>query len=209
MDGSELFNLPLEVQIALGGGYLGYRVAYSGLQRGHSPTDATMLSLAFGLVGVAVFRLAGVLPGAWAIALGIPAAVLATAAAGAAWRAKGRALAADLLQKARVHQDDGLYAAWDTLIQERGLSVTQARVITRDGRDLHCASVGRYRDGPGKGLILGCDGGIVMVVEEEEATDGEIDLDGPARTAIVDPDWGTRLTYIPADMIARAELRCR
>lgn len=199
----EILNLPLELQVALGGGYLAYATAYAGLRRGHSGSDSAMIALAFGLIGVGVFRLVGLAPGYWRFAQ-IPAAVLVMQCAGLLWRAWGRVTWRRLLRWFRVHQDDGLTSAWDALIQSPGLKITQVRVITKDGRDLWCSNASLY-SGPAE-MTLGVDGAVTMVVESEEsypASTGE-----EPREEITDP-WGTRVTYIPADQIARVELRCR
>lgn len=202
MEGS-LMQLPLEVQLALAGGYLGYCAAYAGLRRGHSGTDTAMISLAFGLAAVATFRLLGCLPDrfVWVqLCAGVTVAVII----GALWRKWGRDLVFHALKAAGVHQDDGLVSAWDGLIQQPGLSVTQLRVVTRDGRDLWCSDAGSYQAAPGKGMIIGVDGAIMMVVEEESIL-GE---SGVERPDVSSDSWGVRLTYIPADNIARVEMRC-
>ncbi|WP_298618722.1 hypothetical protein [uncultured Zoogloea sp.] len=194
----DLLNLPLEIQVALGGGYLAYVLAYSGLRRGHGATDTAMISLAFGLIGVLVFRS---MPGGdWARVAG---GLLAMLVAAAVWRARVRALIARATAGFGVHADDGLISGWDSLIQEPGLQVTQARVVLTDGTDLFCADTGKYSDGPHRGLVLGGDGSVTMVVETEERAGGEETPRGDIRT-----DWGTRVTYVPADRIQRVELRC-
>lgn len=62
-----------------------------------------------------------------------------------------------------------------------------------------------YLDGPMKGLIIGTDGDIVMVVDREVLPDGTEEV----RTHQVVPGWGTRLTCIPAAEIETVELRCQ
>ncbi|OQC18920.1 MAG: hypothetical protein BWX69_03138 [Planctomycetes bacterium ADurb.Bin069] len=195
-------KLPLEIQLALGGGYLGYCVAYAGLRRGHSSTDAAMISLVFGLFAVGAFRVLSWLP-FWLVWVQLAAGVALAVAAGAAWRKWGPRAVGKLQERWDIHQDDGLRYAWDSLVQEQGLKVSQVRVLTRDGADLFCQNRSAYEDAAGTGLILGGDGGIVMVVDTEER-DGREEL----RSNVVDRFYGTRLTYIPPESIARVELRC-
>jgi hypothetical protein len=197
---SDLLSLPLEIQIAVGGGYLAYSVAYAGLRSGHGATDMTMRSLAFGLVGM--FTYIVLLPFTGTFGSGI-VAVGACITAGASWRAWGARKWAGLIKLTRVHQDDGMISAWDAFIQSPNLKVTQAMVRLKSGRELFCSETAEYIGGPMNGLLLGSDGGIVIAVESEEMPGGET-LD---RTHIKD-QWGTRMTYVPASEIEMIELRC-
>lgn len=197
----EFFDLTLEVQIAIGGGFLAYCTAYAGLRRHHTNTETFMISLAFGLVGVLAFRLSQPPLGE---AVSAVTAVLAALLAGAFWRVAGQPAWQRLMAWAGVHQDDGSHAAWEALIQQRRLSVTQVAVRLKSGREMSCSRAGAFRNGPAKGLILGGDGSIVMVVEDETTSDGE----AQPRTAIQDENFGTRLTYVPKSEIEFVELRC-
>ncbi len=44
-----ILQLPVHVQVALAGGYMGYTTAYSGIKSRHSARDALLLTLVFGL----------------------------------------------------------------------------------------------------------------------------------------------------------------
>lgn len=193
--------LPLEVQVALGGGYLAYAVAYAGLDRRVRPAEMAFRVLAFGLVALISFKavLAQDCP-PWAAAL---TAVLAATIAGALWRRFLRHWVLALLDRLKISSEDGLPDAWTALIQARGLNVTQLSVHLTDGRVLfHERSA--YGSALHDGLYLGRDGSIVMVVEETLLPDGKTRI---TSEDIAHPDWGTRLTYIPASQIARVTLR--
>lgn len=193
------FDMQLSLQVALGGGYLAYVIAYAGLRRDHGANDAVFITLAFGVLGA--LSMAVLLPRVgpvWAAAVSLLASILA----GAFWRWRARSWAYALLRRAGIHGDDGIADGWTALIQERGLAVTQVAVYLKDGRELFCSQLGPYTTGPKRGLELGSDGSVTMVVEEEEA-EGQRE----PRTHIIDPVYGTRLTHVPADQIARIELR--
>lgn len=199
MSFEEIIKLPIAVQLALGSGYLGYVTAYAGLRRSRTATDAIFMTVAFGLPAVLVF--------VGLEAKGVIVAALAGAVAAICvaclWRIGGRSASYWALDKAGVHNDDGLSHAWDALIQRRGLKSSQMSVHTKDGRILYMSDRTEVLDAPFGGLLLGADGSIVMVVQKERLADGTVE----ERTGVTDADWGARLTYIPADQIARVNIR--
>lgn len=195
-----LLSLPLELQVALGGGYLAHAVAYGGLRRSTGATELALRSLAFGLISLMVMREAllrdtPVLPS-------VGLALFAAMVAGAFWRRFGMTWSVWLLSRLGISREDGVPDAWAALIQTRNVNVTQMSVHTKDGRILfHDRSA--YDTAWNDGLYFGSDGSIVMVVAEERLPDGT----DQTRTGLSDPAWGTRLTYIPADQIARVNMR--
>lgn len=198
---AEVLNLPIGIQVALGSGYLAYVTAYAGLRRGHGPADTAFISLAFGLVGMVVFDRTGSLSIWQSVAL----AVLAAVATGAIWRVWGARMWHRIVHGLRIHADDGTATAWDALIHKAGQTVQQVSVHTKDGRVLYLNDRHPYVLGPHRGLILGGNGDIVLVVEEERIPGTEGD---EVRDGIVTRN-GTRLTYIPAAEIARINMRVK
>jgi hypothetical protein len=197
---NEFLKLPLEIQVALAGGYLAYTVAYGGYGTKSTATEVAFRSLAFGLISVLAFRqtvLCGA--GTWAAAtVAITSAVLT----GALWRRWIRRLVWRFLAWTGVSREDGIPTAWSAIIQSPNIYVTQLTVRTTDGRVLfHDRSC--YDKALHDGLYLGSDGSIMMVICSETLADGtkrqseDITSDG----------WGTRLTYIPANQIAQVNLR--
>ena len=206
----------LYLQIALAGGYMGYLTAYSGLRAGHRAQDAVFMTLAFGLVSALAWQplsaaLGGpVLGGPWAIAAA-PAAVVLPVLFGALWRRGGRTVWYEILGRCAIHADDGLATAWQSLTQHPQMQVTQIMVRDRDGTEYVCTdAVRRARERSPFGAIdrfspmFGTDGAIVMVADRITGPDGE-----PGAGEPVDDEWGANLTYIPADRIARVEMRVR
>lgn len=206
MSAFEFITSSLALQVALGGGYLGYVTAYAGLRRGHDQIDSAFISIAFGVPALMVFKYLE--SASWQADwlrnwVAAPVAVIVSLLVGALWRAVGAGLWRGAVAYFKVHQDDGTLTAWDALIQKPRQTVDQLSVHTKDGRTLYMNTRDRYLDGPHRGLILGGNGDIVMVVEEERIPGKDGD---ETRTGIV-TDNGTRLTYLPASEIARVNIR--
>ena len=197
---TDFYSLPFEVQVALGCGYLGFATAYAGIAYKLRATDIIFRSLAFGLVALTAFRLFLPISPHFTVAIGVTA--VTTVISGAIWRVFGARLVVRILHELGVHKDDYFSDTWTALIQQKDLRVGQISVHTKDGRVLYM-NANKYPDAHLGGLYLGGDGSIVMVVEEEELPDGTEET----RTGIIDPDWGTRVTYIPAGEISRVNLR--
>lgn len=194
-------SLSLELQVALGGGYLAHAVAYSGLRKSTGATELALRSLAFGIIALLAFRTtsdAGC-PN-WAAAL---IGVVSAAFAGGLWRKWGMRYSVKILSALRVSREDGIPDAWTALTQNTSLNVTQLSVHTKDGRILH-HDRDAYGDAWKDGLYFGSDGSIVMVVESEDIPGME---EPEQRQAIDAPPYGIRLTFIPADQISRINLR--
>lgn len=192
------FDMGLGVQTSIGFGYLAYMTAYTGQRRHHVTSDRIFISLAFGSIAFLMFYLLQ----AQGALVAFIAAASAALLAGVIWRWFGRKCAMKVLHKIRVHQDDGLHFGWDELIQNIG-DVDQATVHTTDGRILYLANRRVYADAPYKGLYLGGDGSITMIVEEEQLRDGQREV----REGIYAEGWGYRLTHIPVAQIAQVDMR--
>ena len=200
---NDLISLPFQVQLTLGVGYLAYVFAYRGIRRGHSAQDVVFITLAFSAVAAGMLM---VLPHEWSLLATAPLASLATIVLAGLWRRWLRGWMIRLSQKARISGDDGLPSAWDSLLAIPNMVVGQLSVHTKDGRILYQNQRAPYFDGmPLGGMVLGSDGDIVMVVEDEELPDGTEEK----REGIVDAAWGLRLTYIPADQVARVNIRAK
>ena len=193
---------------------MGYVTAYSGLRSGHTSRDAVLLTLVFGTVPALTWAfLTGrigdgdflqVVVGGMALALAVLAGVI--------WRWRGRALWYLILNRLGIHVDDGLFNAWESLSQHPGMHVTQIMVRTKDGTELFCRDVLKHATARSAfsalakfSPLLGNDGSIVMLVDEEETVEGKT----TERTSPVSEEWGARLTYISSETIDRVEMRVR
>lgn len=201
MSPSDIFELSLSMQAALGAGYLGFATAYAGFRRDLRAEDVLFISLAFSAVAMTAFGVAS----GWAGAIaGVLAAFGASLAAAGLWRAFGRGLCLRLMSALNIHRDDGLHSAWPAIVQA-GRGCGQISVHMRDGRVLYLNDRKNVDGAPWGGLYLGSDGAVIMAVEEEEFPDGRTEV----REGVTDSEWGTRLTYIPAAEIARVNIRLK
>jgi hypothetical protein len=194
----ELWTWPFALQVSLGAGYLGYVTAYAGLRKHHTQTDIALITLAFSLPA-AIPHLGGtplapVLSVALALMLSLGTAIL--------WRHKGKSLWLRLMRWSETHAEDGSPDCWSALLQTPRLTVSQISVHTTDGRILYQNDHTSHAAAPEGGLLLGSDGSILMVVEEEELPDGTEEV----RTGIKG-EFGTRMTYVPASQIVRVNIR--
>lgn len=191
-------TLPLSIQLGMGVGFLSYVTAYAGRRRGHNAIDAVLLSMVFGLPAL--------LPMASATGATLINAACGTSLAfGMAllWRGKLQSVWHQAARNMGLHAEDGMAHGWDAIASFPKLATGQVSVHTADGRILYLNDRRLFSGSPFKGLYLGSDGSIIMAVEEERMPDGT----EQTRQDIVDPDWGTRMTYIPSDQIRRVNIR--
>lgn len=193
-------TLPLEVQVALGGGYLAYAVAFAGIRKSESAAEMAFRSLAFGLAALLALRF--FLANGWPTSVSVGAALCSAVFLGAFWRRWGKKYTWKILRALKISGEDGMPDAWTATIQTPGLNITQLTVHTTDGRQLQHDRAA-YKNALHDGLYLGSDGGIILVVSEEEYPDGHVEK----REGIEVEDWGTRLTYIPPSQIKRVDIR--
>lgn len=194
-----LLSLPWQIQFALGSGYLAYLVAYSGIRQHHTATDVIFRSVSFGLVGTAVILWAHLRPG-WLEAV----AVLATLAAGALWRLKGMGWVKAALGLTNVTWADDIPSAWLSITAVRtDVRPSQIAVDLDNGRMLVCDDTRRFEDAPFGPCIFGLDGSLALYVTAEMRPDGTWIEKGD----VEDLSDGPRLTYLPASVVKRVELR--
>ncbi|MDO6586825.1 hypothetical protein Q4543_15030 [Salipiger sp. 1_MG-2023] len=197
---TEFFDLSLSLQAALAAGYLGYVTAYAGFRRDHAATDAVFISLAFASLAMLAF----VLLERFGLVASFIAAFVTSLLSAGLWRKWGRKGWLWCVGSVGVHRDDGAHGAWSGIVQT-DRRVGQVSVHTVGGRVLYMNDRSKYHDAPWGGLYLGGDGSVVMVVEEEELSDGREE----ERTGINDELMGTRMTYIPASHVARVNIRMK
>ncbi|WP_138983994.1 hypothetical protein [Sphingomonas elodea] len=203
----KLLGLPLHIQIALGGGYLAYLVAYAGIRQHHTPLEVFFRSIAFGLVSTAVMLWAPDAPAflvAWKHPFWRPTtAVASTVLIGAFWRWRGMRWSRVALRELNVSWTDDIPTAWLTVTAtETNIAPTQIVVDLDGGRTLMCEDTRLFEHSPFAPCIYGLDGSIAFYVTAERPAGGEwVD-----RTDVLHVD-GDMLTYVPASAIKRVQLR--
>lgn len=194
-----LLNLPWQIQLSLGSGYLAYLIAYAGIRQHHTATDAIFRTVAFGLAATAVLLWAPLEHGLLEIA-----ALASALATGALWRWKGMAMTKTALGVANVTWSDDIPSAWLSITAMRtDVRPSQIAVDLDNGRTLVCDDTRRFAKAPYGPCVFGLDGSVALYVTAEMRPDNtwleKLDVEHPFD--------GPRLTYIPASAIKRVEMR--
>jgi hypothetical protein len=193
------WELPLALQITLGGGYLAYLVAYAGLRERHTATDAIFRTIAFGLVASAILTWFD--PKHYWVPI---AAVIATVSTGAFWRWRGMDWSRAALRRSDISWTDDIPTAWLTVTATRTTEkLAQIAVDIEGGRTLMCDDTRRFADAPFGPCVFGLGGDVAMYVTAELRSDGTWLEHGEDLHTI----QGANLTYLPASAIKRVELR--
>ncbi len=200
-DVQSLLALPLETIAILGSGYIGYRIAYTGLDSHHRAVDITFLSLAFGLVSkIAIGLMAGYFNHDYVTVL---VALFCTILAAGFWRRWGVLAFSKLLRVTNVSFSDGSLTAWDQMRTSTTDRPTQIIVRKTDGSAVMCDYLKTYEHLPHGPCCYGQDGSVSLYITHFRAPDG----DKWDKADVKDEFYGVALTYIPASQITEIELR--
>ena len=197
-----LLNLPWATLVTLTSGYIGYFIANVGLKDQHKPIEVTFSSLIFGLTAMMAYQAvmwAGL--NAW---LATPPALLCAVTCGAWWRRYGRKWMYRLLWNNDISWSDDTSSAWQAMFDQTDFSVTEVRVILRDGSGMMSRLPGNFEEWPNGPFTLGNKGDIVLYVTHSSPSGSN---EWEEYKGVVDKYWGALATYIPADQIARVEIR--
>lgn len=204
----KLLDLPINIQLALGSGYLAYLVAYAGIRQHHTPTEVIFRSLAFGMAATAILLWAPEAPAIfnrWKHPLWRPAAALAaTISIGAFWRWRGMRWSRLGLRKLNISWTDDIPTAWLSITAtETDYSPTQIVVDLDNGRTLMCDDTRLFNGAPFSPCVYGLDGSIAFYVTAERPPNGEwVEIADTRHEG-----EGDMLTYVPAAAIKRVQLR--
>lgn len=194
----DLLTLPWQIQIALGGGYAAYTLAYVGLRKFHTASDVFFKTIIFSLFASGIFFLN--LPVNWIAesAIGVAAAI----AVGVLWNVILRHWYIKILKTIGIHSND-LPTAWLSISHDQEHYFTQVAVTLEDGSCLSCEDLNQFTRSPNGPAVFGTDGDLALYVTHIKKTSG-----GSAeQTSVIDSYHGDRMTYIPADKIARMTFR--
>lgn len=195
----DFINLGTAVQVWFGSGYVAYCTAYAGFRNHHPNRDTIFITVVFAAIASAAYSASQDLGNIPAYTISVFAAL----SSAILWRWVGREAWQKVMQITKVHREDGVTSTWENLVQTKR-DVDQISVHLTDGRILCLNERPKYAEAPWKGLYLGGDGSVLMIVEEEELSDGTVE----ERQGICS-DWGTRLTYLPASQITRVNIRLK
>ena len=200
----DLLNLPWATLLTLASGYAGYYVANVGIRDHHKPIDVIFSTLVFGFIATFAYNVCRIffeVSLVWSSVIAFAFAMLV----GAVWSRVGRSALEGLLRKSSISHSDDLPSAWVALFGAR-LVVSQLAVKLKDGSWLMCDDLSKFSASPNGPCVLGAKGDILMYVTHKQSDIGVAFF--PA-THPIDSDWGHEITYIPADQIARVDLRRR
>lgn len=201
MSAEDLLKLPWDLQVPLASGYAAYVLAYTGLRDRQKTVDVAFISLVFSLIATGVLALAvtrGVGP--------VQASALAfavTVVSGVLWRRLGRPFIGWSLRAANITWANDDPSALATLSENTKCYVTQVAVQLDDGSWLSCQSALDFAHAPFGPFQLGPNGDIALYVTDLTEADG---TDKPQLT-LRDPNYGDRITYVPAVRIKRITVR--
>lgn len=215
MDNLEkLLQLPYQTLAILVGGYLAYRLAYTGRDSTHRTIDTAAIALVFAFVAQAAS--AGLLV-AYATAyqsetgefplwvgygVSIGGIVITLFAAGV-WRQVSVESVPDMLRGAGISSADRNVAAWETIINRENSGPSSITVVKKDGTILMCGKLSDFAKAPFGPMVLGQDGSIALYVTSSRAKGSEEWVDA-------DPyyeDWGPEITIIPAGEVSEVRIR--
>jgi len=196
----ELLDLPWRIQVSLAGGYLAYILAYSGNRSHHKTVDTVFLSFLFGLFALSIYS--AIDPQQNKVAAGL-STLAASAMIGLVWRKFIRPCGETLLRETNFSWTNDDPSALVTLSNNSTHRVSQIAVLLNDGSWLRCDDTSKFIHAPYSPFLIGPSGDVAIYLTHRVSPDGEEILS----KTVFDPNYGYRLTYIPANSIQRITFR--
>lgn len=196
---SLLLNLPWKIQVALASGYAAYLLGYRGVRSAHKAIDTAFITLIFGLVATSVI----VILDGKNIVLIISAAFVTTCISAILWRKFFSLWLHSLMHRFDITWANDDPSALATLSSNSRYPLTQIAVELEDGTWLRCDDTAKFIGAPFGPVILGPKGDIAFYLTHQEAPGA----DAKELTSVRDPNYGDRITYIPANQIRRITFR--
>jgi len=194
-------SLSWQTLLTVACGYAAYFVANVGVREHHKTIDVAFSTAVFGFLATFFYQLM--------LALGVNLLVatigtfLVAASFGGLWAVLGRQYLDKALRRTGVSHNDDYPSAFDRLITETKVTTTQLSVRLKDGTWLLSENLHECRDLPNGPCVLGRQGDVLMYITHVRKPGQEYepcDLEGSK-------EWGHEISYIPADQIARIDLR--
>jgi hypothetical protein len=194
-----LLNLPWKIQVALASGYAAYLLGYRGIRAAHKAIDTAFITLMFGLIatGIVLF-----LDG-WNALFVIVAAFVVTCAVAISWRKYFSQWLHDFMHYFDISWSNDDPSALASLSNNSRYRLTQVAVELDDGTWLRCDDARKFVGSPFGPLVLGPNGDVALYLTHEEPRDKE----AKELKTVLHPDFGDRITYIPAARIRQITLR--
>lgn len=198
-DVNQLLSLPYGTLLALGLGYIGYRVAFIGHDGPHGTADIVFTSLVFAAIAKLVLLTAPAHP----LLMTLPA-IGAVIAAAVFWRTIGAPKTLKYTRKWRISDHDRGRNVWESMLMRQDLpGVYQIRVKLKDGREVMCDDTTPFFEKPLGANLFGPDGSVALYVTRSR-TAGQ---DWHVETATDAGKLGAEMTFIPASEISWVKIR--
>lgn len=196
----KLLNLPWEIQLALGSGYVAYMLAYVGIREHHKPIDTIFRTIAFGLFATAILKVISSNFGLYRII----GAIAAAFTAGILWRFFISDLIQWCIRKSNLSWSDETPNAWSRITQHnRKIRYSQLKVQLDDDSWLFCENTRLFAEAPFGPCTLGPTGDIALYVTHKAAPG----KDFVAVDMVRDPFHGDEITYVPANRVRTISAR--
>ncbi|WP_291968555.1 hypothetical protein [Candidatus Symbiopectobacterium sp.] len=199
---ASLLNLPWATLVTLASGYIGYFIANVGLKEHHKPIDITFTTLVFCLSPAGLYHSA-VWLGVNTYIASVPA-VISAFTVGSVWRKYGKKWMYGLLRKYDISWSDSTNSAWQRMFDQRGYYVSEIYVYLKNGSTLLSEAPGHFEGQPCGCFVLGNEKDILLYVTHEKAAGS---TDWKECSDVLHEAWGALATYVPADQIARVQVR--
>lgn len=199
----KLAELPWATLLMLASGYAGYFIAHVGVRDHHKAADITFGTIVFGFWGLLAYQVC-VLRADLSSLKSSFVAMFATMLLGAIWSLAGRPALIWFLRKYRITQMDDLPSAWAALGRAPRVNATQLKVKLTDGTEYFAKDLSIFADLPTGSCTFGGNGDMLMYISHVRKPGETKWTEYPEA---VHPDWGSEITYIPKDKIARVDLR--
>ncbi|EEI9429493.1 hypothetical protein RDB90_004333 [Salmonella enterica] len=202
---ANLINLPWATLVTLASGYIGYFIANVGLKDHHKTVDITFATLVFSLLPTLGYTLISMIcTGFFTTYASTTSAVVIAVVTGALWRICGRKWMYGILRALNISWSDNTNSAWQQMFGLTDYRCTELFVILKDGSGLQSRPLSRFEGLPNGPFTLGNSGDVILYVTHTSEPDSD---DWIEFEEVIHKSWGALATYIPADQIAKVEIR--
>jgi len=211
----KLLQLPYQTLAILVGGYLAYRLAYTGRDSTHRTIDTAAIALVFAFIAqmasawaLTTYVTCYPLPETGEVPLWVGycislTGIVATILVAAFWRRLGVVWVATTLRVLGISSADRNVTAWESVIGNEHAGPSSITVLKTNGQGLMCERLIDFKDDQHGPLILGQDGSVALfVTHTRDAGSEDWEPVSPRYE-----DWGPELTIVPANQVLQIRMR--